>query len=91
MDGALDGVVAPSGQQISSIDNARVLDGRSVDELPVGTFHLKATPLVLEQQRDGAVVTMLACPNLARVDLEHLLTHSRIVQPMGNISGLCPY
>lgn len=49
MNGALDRVVAPSRQQVSSIDNDGVLDGGCVDKIPVWTLDLQAAAVVLEE------------------------------------------
>lgn len=49
MNSALDRVVAPSCQQVSSIDNNGVLDGSCVDKIPVWTLDLQATAIVLEE------------------------------------------
>ena len=80
MDGALDGIVAPPSQQIPGVDHNGILNRRRIDELPIGTLHLQPTARVLEQQGDGAIVSMLACADLAGVDLEHLALHGGVVQ-----------
>lgn len=80
VNGALDGVVAPSRQQIAGIDDTSPLDRRGVHELAVRALDLQPAGRVLEEQRDGAVVGVLARAHLARVDLEHLLVHGGVVQ-----------
>lgn len=56
VDRALDGVVAPSGQQIACVHDNGALYRRGVDELPRWALDLQAASVILEQQRDGAVV-----------------------------------
>ena len=80
VDRAADGVIAPPGEQIASVDNARILDGSRVHKVPVGAPNLQATPRVLEQQGDGAIVGVLAGSDLAGVDAKHLLLDGRVVQ-----------
>lgn len=79
MNGALDGIIAPSRQQIARVDDHRVLNWRSIDELPIGALHLQPPAGILEQQRDRAVVRVLSCPHLAWVRLEDITGHSRVV------------
>lgn len=56
MDGALDGVVAPPSQQVTRVDDNSPLDGRRVDKLAGRALDLQSTPVILEEQRDGAIV-----------------------------------
>lgn len=48
VNGALDGVVAPSGQKVAGIDDTSVLNGSGVDKLAAGALDLEATRGVLE-------------------------------------------
>lgn len=80
VDRALDGVVAPPGQQVSRVDDNGVLDRGGIDKLPVGRLHLQAAARVLEQEGDGPVVAVLARAHLTGVDLEHLALDGRVVQ-----------
>lgn len=59
MDGALDGVVAPAGEQVSRVDDDGALDGRCVDEDACWALDLEAASVVLEEESDGAVVLLL--------------------------------
>jgi len=58
VDGALDGVVAPAGEQIASIDDHGALDGSGVDELACRALDLEPAAAVLEEQGDGPVVLL---------------------------------
>lgn len=56
MDGALDGVIAPSRKQITGVDDNGAFDGGGIDKLPIWTLDLQTTAVVLEKQSDGSVV-----------------------------------
>jgi len=89
MQRAPNGIVAPARQQIARIDDHGARDGRRVDERPVGGLDLQAAALVLEQERDRAVVGVLAGPDLQRVLAEDGRGHGGVVQePQGVVAGV---
>lgn len=47
--GALDRVIGPTSQEVSSIDNDSIFDGGSVNESVVRRQNLQSTPIVLEE------------------------------------------
>jgi hypothetical protein len=61
VDGTLDGVVAPPRQQVACIDNDGAFDRRRVYKLSRRALNLQSAPVVLEQERDGAVVLCRSC------------------------------
>jgi len=78
--GALDNVVRPAGEQVARVDDDGVGDGDRVDEGPPRAADLQAAARVLKQQRQGAVVAVLAGAHLARVVAEDGLGDGRVVQ-----------
>lgn len=75
-----DGVVRPAREQVTGVDDDGTLDGGRVDELTAGALDLQSPGRVLEEQRDRAVVGVLAGTHLVRVPEEDILLHLRVVQ-----------
>jgi hypothetical protein len=89
---ALDRVVGPPREQIPRVDDDGARYGRRIHEGPLRRAHLQATPLVLKQQRERAVVAVLAGADLqlSVVALEHALRHAGVVQqPQSIIPAVC--
>ena len=53
--GALDGVVGPAREEVGSVDDDGVFDGRRVDEVAVRGEDLEAAGHVLEEEGYGAL------------------------------------
>ena len=49
-------------QQVPNIDQDSSRDGVRTDPLPVNILHLQTSKLVLEEERDGAVVRVFPAP-----------------------------
>lgn len=49
MDGAPDGIVTPTGQQVAGIDHNGAFNGRRIDKVPRGRFDLQTALAVLEK------------------------------------------
>lgn len=47
--GAFDGLVRPSREEVTSVNDDGVLNGSRVDEIAIGRKHLQAATLVLEE------------------------------------------
>lgn len=77
---ALDGVVAPPGQQVTRVYHDGTRDGRRAHPRAPGRLDLQTTDVVLEQQGDGTVVGVLAGANLVGVPPPDALLDGRVVQ-----------
>lgn len=75
-----DDVVAPALQQVAGVDDDGAGDRGGAHPGALGALDLQAADVVLEQQRDGAVVGVLARAHLVRVGPPHALLDRRVVQ-----------